>query len=96
VSRTVHLEDGAAKELVSPLEAEPSLIHIVALHGDRGTWAQIFVDGELIDESHAAYRTVSPGTYLVTARREGFREASGRVAVGPGERKKIVLVLEKK
>jgi hypothetical protein len=73
----------------------PALLHIVTLNDDRGIWAGIYVDGELVKESHVAYREVPRGTYVVNARRDGFRDATERVTVEPGEQRKVVQVLEK-
>jgi hypothetical protein len=74
---------------------KPASLHIVTLHEGRGTWARVYIDDRLVNESHATYEKLPAGHYRVAVRREGFRDVRRELTLSPGQEHKVVLVLEK-
>jgi serine/threonine-protein kinase len=93
--RTANLRAAESTTLSAELHALSATLQIVTHHEGQATWATLTLDGRPLGDTNAVRREVPVGTHRVVARRSGFREAAAVVTLGPGETKKVILVLEK-
>jgi hypothetical protein len=83
-------------EPVPARDERPALLHVVTVFEGEGTWSRIFIDGDLANESHVAYRRLPAGRHRVRVERGGFREMGEEISLQPGETRKLVLHLERR
>ncbi len=79
----------------APAEGKLASCNVVALHDGSPLDADVFLDGQKVDEAPAVLTGLKPGRHVLRLVAAGYRTKKRVVVLQPGERKRVVVEMRK-
>jgi len=83
------------KELAVILHPLPASLNVVALFEGESMGADIFLDGQKVDRTPAVIPNLKPGRHTLRLKKKGFKTATEKVFLRPGQRRRVAFGLRR-